>query len=143
MNDLSPAAARAALPTPPTTADQLVAQFVAIRDKIKEADDAHKARTKAARDYKDLLEGKLQDLLNLIGGDSVKTPHGTAYRTTRRTATIADGQAFRDYVTANSRYDLLDWKANASSVDDFIKDNQVPPPGINFALALTIGVRRA
>jgi hypothetical protein len=131
------------LPAIPENMDELVNQFVRLRDKIKEADDAHKAKVKPAKEYLDALTGKLMDKLNEIGGESVKTPHGTAYRTTRRSATIADGDAFRNFVIATEGFDLVDWKANANAVDDFIRSEGSPPPGVNFSTAFTVGVRRA
>lgn len=127
----------------PTNIDELVEQMVKVRDKIKEADDAHKAKTKVARDYKEQLEAQLLAKLNDVGGEAVKTAHGTVYRTTRRSATIADGDVFRQFVIANDAYDLVDWRANANAVDDFIKQEQTPPPGVNFTTAYTVGVRRA
>ena len=127
----------------PDAIDDLVAQMVKVRDKLKEADDAHKLKTKVARDYKDALEAKLLARLNELGGDSVKTASGTVYRTTRRSATIADGDLFRQYVITNEAFALVDWRANATAVDDFIKQETTPPPGVNFTTAFTVGVRRA
>ena len=127
----------------PDDIGELVEQMVKVRDKLKEADDAHKAKTKAARDYKEAPETKLLARLNDVGGESVKTAHGTVYRTTRRSATIADSGTFREYVIQESAFDLVDWKANANAVDDFIKNEGTPPPGVNYSTAYTVGVRRA
>lgn len=127
----------------PDTIDALVEQMVKTRDKLKEADDAHKERTKVAREYKERLENALLAKLNEVGGESVKTAHGTVYRTTRRSATIADGDVFRQFVIGNEAFDLVDWKANANACDDFIKNEGTPPPGVNFTTAFTVGVRRA
>jgi len=127
----------------PENIDELVGQYVKLRDKIKEADDAHKEKTKNARAYLELLNGRLLERLNDVGGDSVKTPHGTVYRTTRRSASIADGETFRQYVIENEQFDLVDWRANANAVDDFIKEQGVQPPGVNFSQAYTVGVRRS
>jgi hypothetical protein len=127
----------------PDTIDELVNQMVRTRDRLKEADDAHKEKTKVARDYKERLEAALLAKLNEVGGESVKTAHGTVYRTTRRSASIADGSTFREFVIANESFDLVDWKANATAVDDFIKNEGTPPPGVNFTTAFTVGVRRA
>jgi hypothetical protein len=128
---------------PPENIDELVAQYVKLRDKLKEADDAHKEKTKTARAYLEQLNGKLLDRLNELGGESVKTASGTAYRTTRRTATIADGGTFRAYVIDNEQYDLVDWRANAVAVGDYIAEHEAPPPGVNFSTAFTVGVRRS
>ena len=129
--------------THPQNIDQLVEQFVQLRDKIKAADDAHKKKVGPAKEYLDVLSGKLMEQLNTIGGDSVKTPSGTVYRSTRRTASIADGQVFRKYVVDNGAYDMVDWRANANAVEDFIQSQGSTPPGVNFSKAHTVGVRRA
>lgn len=127
----------------PDSIDQMVEQMVRLRDKLKEADDLHKQKTEAARRYKEQLEAKLLEKLNEVGGESVKTAHGTVYRSTRRSASIADGDLFRGYVVSNAAFDLVDWRANANAVDDFIKSAGSPPPGVNFSQTYTVGVRRA
>jgi len=131
------------LPILPDSIEELVSQVVAVRDKIKEADDLHKTKTAKARAYKDQLEAKLLERLNELGGDSIKTAAGTVYRSSRQSASIADGAVFRDYIIQNAAFDLVDWKANAPAVGDFIKQQTTPPPGINYTLAYTVGVRRA
>ena len=127
----------------PENIDELVRRYVLLRDRIKEADDAHKSKLKDAKDHLEKLNNTLLARLNDVGGESVKTSHGTVYRTTRRTASIADGDAFRQFVISNEAFDLVDWKANANAVDDFIKQETAPPPGVNFTTAFTVGVRRS
>ena len=128
---------------PPQNIEELVEQFVKLRDRLKEADDEHKKKTRDAREYLEKLNGKLLERLNEIGGESVKTAAGTVYRTTRRSATIADGEVFRQFIITNEAFDIVDWKANANAVDDFIKSQGCPPPGVNFSTAFTVGVRRS
>lgn len=127
----------------PQNIDELVSQYVRLRDKIKEVEDAHKEKLKAAKEHLENLNNTLLERLNQLGGESVKTAHGTVYRTTRRSASITDGDTFRQFVISNEAFDLVDWRANANAVDDFIKEQQAPPPGVNFSTAFTVGVRRA
>lgn len=130
-------------PQIPQDFEQMVAQYVKLRDALKVADDKHKERTKVARDHLNAMGGALLDKLNAVGGDSVKTGSGTVYRTTRRSATIADGEVFRRFVIDNGAYDIVDWKANANAVEDFVKSKGSLPPGVNFSTAFTVGVRRS
>lgn len=127
----------------PANIDDLVSQYVRLRDKIKEAEDAHKAKLKDAKEHLEHLNNTLLERLNQVGGESVKTSSGTVYRTTKRSASIADGDAFRQFVITNEAFDLVDWRANANAVDDFIKEEKAPPPGVNFSTHYTVGVRRA
>lgn len=130
------------LPPIPGNIEEMVGQYVKLRDGLKKADEEHKKKTATARAYLTALDGGLLAKLNEIGGENVKTAVGTVYRTTRRSAVIRDGDAFRSYVINNDEFDLVDWRANAGAVDDFIKSNQVPPPGVDFSTTFTVGVRR-
>ena len=127
----------------PESIEAVVEQYVRLRDKIKEADDAHKEKLKTAKEYLKVLDGALLSKLNDIGGESVKTANGTVYRTTRRSASIADGEAFRQFVLNNEAFDMVDWRANANAVEDFIKSEGSQPPGVNYSVTYTVGVRRA
>jgi hypothetical protein len=120
-----------------------VAQYVKLRDMIKEKDDAHKKTMEKPKLVLEQLNSLLLDHLNQIGGNSVATNSGTVYRTEKKSAPLADPQAFLDFVIANNAYDLLDRKANVTAVTEFIKENNAPPPGVNFSSTFVVGVRRA
>ena len=85
----------------------------------------------------------LQDFLETAGAQSVKTKEGTVYASTRYTASLADPQAFMDYVIKHTAFDLLDRKANATAVRDFVENHNALPPGVNLNAIRTVGVRRA
>lgn len=128
----------------PDKIEQMVDQYVKLRDKLKEADKAHSERTAPARQYLEDLNAALLAKLAEIGGDSVKTPAGTVYRTVKKSASIADGAVFREYVIENAAFDLVDWRANATAVSDYIDGpgQGNPPPGVNYSTYATVGVRR-
>ncbi len=128
----------------PTSPDiqKRIGQFVALRDKIKLMDDAHKTTMKPAREALEQLGNMLMDHLKNINADSVATEAGTVYKTVKHSASIADGEAFWKYVTDNEAWDLLDRKANVSAVADFIETHSGTPPGINYTSVQVVGVRR-
>lgn len=119
-----------------------VERFVQLRDAIKAADDAHSTKTKQARDELEAMKARLLARLILLGGESVKTTAGTVYRTGRKSATIADGAAFRQHVISQNLWDIVDWRANAPAVANYIELHKAAPPGVNFSIAYTVGVRR-
>lgn len=119
-----------------------VLQYRQLRDKIKEEQDAFKA---AMQPKLDMLQ-RLHDII-LLGlqntkQDSAKTKHGTAYLTTKNSATIADAGAFRRHVIGTQAFDLVDWKANPVAVAAFIEENKDAPPGVNFSSVLRANVRK-
>jgi hypothetical protein len=126
----------------PENFDDMVELHIKIRDRLEACDKAHKEKTKPVRELKEQIEGKMLQRLMDIGVDSAKTKHGTVYRSTKRSASIADPGTFRSFIQEHEAYDLVDWKANAPAVADYIEEHQAPPPGINFSTTFTVGVRR-
>jgi hypothetical protein len=120
-----------------------VEQFVKLRDLIKSRDDEHKKAMKPLRETLESLNSVLLSHLNDMGGNSIATDAGTAYRTEKKSASLADSEAFMNYVIANQAFDLLDRKANVTAVEEHIKANDAPPPGVNFSSTFVVGVRRA
>jgi hypothetical protein len=91
---------------------------------------------------KELLEQFFMSELDRMQVDSVKARTGvTIYRKTRRSASLADPGAFRDYVKEHDQWDLADIKANAPAVAEFIEKHGVQPPGVNFSQHVSVGYR--
>jgi hypothetical protein len=120
-----------------------VEQFVKLRDLIKQKNDAHKLAMKPYKETLEQLNALLLAHLNNVNGNSVATDAGTVYRSEKKSASLADAQAFMDYVIKNNAWDLIDRKANVSAVEDFINANNTPPPGVNWSSTFVAGVRRA
>ncbi|MGZ5165710.1 MAG: hypothetical protein ACXWCQ_34885, partial [Burkholderiales bacterium] len=120
-----------------------IQQYVQLRDTIKKLDDEHKKKMAPYRETLDKLNAVLLAHLHSINGDSVATEHGTVYRSEKKSASIADGTAFMDFVIANAAWDLLDRKANTLAAEEFIKSTGAPPPGVNFNSTFVAGVRRS
>lgn len=133
--------------TPATTVsrevEKRVRQYIQIRDLLKEMDAKHDEAKKPYIDIHNELTGLLQNFLEQAGADSVKTPEGTCYSTTRFTASLADPEAFMAFVKTTNNYDLLDRKANVTAVKDYVSEKGTLPPGVNLSAIKTVGVRRA
>jgi len=46
------------------------------------------------------------------------------------------------FVVDNNKFELLDRRANATAVKDYVAANNVLPPGCNLSAICTVGVRR-
>jgi hypothetical protein len=119
-----------------------VEQYVRLRDLIKNKDDEHKKAMAPYRETLEQLNSVLLSHLNSANADSMSTEFGTTYKSEKKSASIADGQVFMDYVITNSAWDLLDRKVNVLAAEEFIKSHNAPPPGTNFSVTHVAGVRR-
>lgn len=129
-------------PAQAMTIDVRILQYIKLRDIIRQKDDAYKESMKPYRETLEKLNGVMLDHLNTIGGDSVRTTEGTVYRTTKKSASIEDGDAFMRHVIGSEAWELLDRKANAKAVEEFVNENGVLPPGIKWSSTQVVGVRR-
>jgi hypothetical protein len=129
---------------PPTVdINKRVSQYVALRDQIKKLDDEHKEKMKPFKETLEKLNSVLLSHLININGDSVRTDAGTVYRTAKKSASLADPDAFMRFVISEEAWDLLDRKANVTAVADFIEETDTTPPGVNFSSTFVVGVRRS
>ena len=119
-----------------------IGQAVAVRDKIKEIETRHDEELKEPKEVLEMLKGCLQNFFTETGQDSAPTGAGTAYLSTTYRASIADKQAFKDYVVESQRWDLMDWKANAKAAQLFVKKEKQLPPGVNLTGITKVNIRR-
>lgn len=117
-------------------------QFIQVRDTIKRIEAEHVAKLKPLREIQEILAGRIQAFMDANNLENLKTAHGTCYKSTRHTATLADPKAFMDYVISMKQFDLLDRRANATAVKAFVQQHKQLPPGCNLNAIETLGVRR-
>lgn len=126
-----------------TDIKERVKQYIAIRDKIKAEDEAHKEKMKPMKEALEQLGGVLAQFMTETGSDGIKTEAGTCYITTRWSASLADADAFMRFVQETGNFDLLDRKANATAVRDYVEEHTTLPPGVNLSSIQQVGVRRS
>jgi len=122
--------------------DVRVEQYIQVRDKLKELDEEYEKKKAPLVEAQNLLTGWLMGFLEKTGSDKVGTKHGTCYTSTRYTTSLADPDAFMKFVIENSAFDLLDRRANATAVREYVKEKNALPPGANLSAIRTLGVRR-
>jgi hypothetical protein len=127
----------------PLDLNKLVGQFVQLRDHKRALEAEHKAQLKPYTKLLDEIGSKLLTYMQQMGVDNVSTPGGSAYQIVKQSATIRDGTAFRAFVVETGSFELVDWRANAPAVFDYITENEGRmPPGVNASTYVSVGIRR-
>jgi hypothetical protein len=132
-------------PTAPPQAhgiEHYCGQYIRLRAKIAEMEKAHSEVMKPYNEALEQLNGLLLQHLNTVGAESVRTGQGTVYVTKKKSATLADKKAFWDFVAATHNWDLVDYKANPTAVEDFLTEHKALPPGVNYTTTNVVGVRK-
>jgi phage host-nuclease inhibitor protein Gam len=123
---------------------EAVTLYIQLRDKKAQMKSDFDASVAPITEKMDKLEAKLLDVFNKTGMDSVKTEHGTAYTAVRTTASVADREAFMDFVKANEEWSLLEVRASKTAIEQFrdSNDNELPP-GVNIRSERVVNIRRS
>ena len=123
--------------------DKKVAQLVAVRDIIKAIEEKHTRELSEWKVRLEKLRGEIQQFMSDNGLKNLRTPSGSCYTSQKSTASLADPEAFMAYVIKTGNFDLLDRRANATAVKDFVKAHKTLPPGCNLNTIETLGVTRS
>jgi hypothetical protein len=120
-----------------------VEKYIEYRDKKAEL------KTKYEADVEDLdkkmakIEAALLEAFDKTGMDSAKTKSGTAYIAVRTSASVADKEAFMEYVKAKEEWPLLEVRASKTGVEQFKSIHEDLPPGVNWREERVINIRRS
>ena len=121
---------------------EAVEVYIGLRDKKAEISKARKDEEAVVQAKMDKLEGQLMVALDKLGGEGMRTAAGTAYISSRSSATVADKDAFMAHVKANQAFDLMDVRVNKTAVDVYAQEHGDVPPGVNYRTERTVSIRR-
>lgn len=123
---------------------EAVTLYIQLRDKKAQMKSDFDASVAPINDKMEKLEAKLLDVFNKTGMDSVKTEFGTAYTAVRTTASVADREAFMEFVKANEEWSLIEVRAAKLAIEQFRdnNDNELPP-GVNIRSERVVNIRRS
>jgi hypothetical protein len=124
-------------------AELLVDRYVKIRDKIKEINKQHADELQPYEEALEKIEATFMSRFNDLGVSSMKTNAGTAFKSNKRSVTIADWDSYLGYIREHNLWDLLGHHADKKAVETFREEKDDLPPGINWVEVATINVRRS
>ena len=125
--------------------DELVANYIKLRDRkslLKKQYDEKVAKVDAVMDK---MEAIILKTFQDSGIDSARTDAGTAYISTRTSATVASREELFQWIQEDfeERSIFLENRVSKVAVEQFKAANDDLPPGVNFRSELVVGVRRA
>jgi hypothetical protein len=123
--------------------DDLVHKYIVLRDKRDSIANAAKEKCAKINDALKVAEAAMLAEFQKSGAESVRTPSGTAYKTTRTSATVGDWDAILEFIQENDAWYMLDKRVNKTGVEQYRQENNDLPPGVKWVEDITINVRRS
>jgi hypothetical protein len=123
--------------------NRLVGKRIALRDKIKALNDAHKAAMKPYNEAADKFDALLLARIDELGVKTLATEAGTIFPLERWSASAEDMQKFRQYLIDMEEWDLADIKPNVTATREYLEKNKMLPPGVKTSVFRDLGLRRS
>lgn len=130
------------LERPSLTMDNMIANYVRLRDKKQEIERRHAEELAPYKDIMGQLEAYMMEAMNQAGLNSMKSPHGTAFKQIRTSATVKDWDEFLAFVREREAWDLLERRVAKKAAEQVIEDTKAPVPGVETSREWVVNVRR-
>lgn len=128
----------------------LVKSFVELRDYVKAKKDAFDEHLKQWTEPQERIRGILQARMDAAGQDSIKTPNGTAYKSTVTKFAVRDRMAFLNFLLDElekgneNAFDMATLGVLSDPVKEFLESHaNVPPPGVDVTQVVNLNIRKA
>ena len=123
--------------------EELVEKYIELRDTKSKMSSDYKAKVAVLDKVLDKIEAELLSQFGDLGMESVRTKSGTAYKSTRTSATVADWDYTLDFIRKHELWNMLERRVSKQAVEQYKEEHDDLPPGINWREEITINVRRA
>lgn len=121
----------------------LLKMFIALRDRRAQRKAAYNADDESDKTKQEKIESEFLRRFQDRGIDNVSARDvGTAYKSTRSSATVGDWDTFLEHIQENDAWELLERRANKTAVEQFKSVNDDLPPGVNWSETQVVNFRR-
>ena len=121
----------------------LIEEYIELRDLKDQFKKNFEAKCKELYgDRMEEIETLMLNALNQMGVESLASNNGTAFKKIATSVTIADAREFRRHVIGGEHWDLIDWRANKTAVNDLVDRGEAIPPGVNRNAIYVVQFRR-
>lgn len=116
--------------------------FTRLREKRAKRKADFTADDAGDRQKQDGIEVEVLRRLDERGIDNISARNvGTAYRSTRSSATVADKDTFLSYLKTNDAWELADIRVSKTGVQQFKEEHDDLPPAVNWSETTVVNFR--
>lgn len=125
-------------------ADRLTLAYIKMRDKRSELLKAYEAEDAKIQEQMTMVEDELRKLFDEVGLESIRTSHGTVYRSVKTTYQVNDWDSMYKFIKEHDIPQVLQQRVSTVNMRQFLNDNpNLMPIGMNIDNRYTVTVRRS
>lgn len=124
-------------------ADQLVSIYIKMRDT---KDTIKKNMEQQINEIDEQMQVVAQQILEICketGAESIRTAHGTAYRTIKQRFWTNDWESMHKFIRENEAMELLERRIHQTNMKQFLEEHpDLKPAGLNIDREYAVTIRR-
>lgn len=125
-------------------ADKLTLAYIKMRDKRSELLKEYEAQDAKIGEQMMMVEDELRKLFDEVGLESIRTSHGTVYRSVKTQYQVNDWDSMYKFVMEHNVPQLLQRRVSTTNMKQFLDENpNLMPIGVNIDNRYTVTVRRS
>lgn len=125
------------------TIGDAIARANQIRLRLEQEDEAHKKRMETPKEYLGNLTTAIHEWLNSNGLQNCKGSDGSlAFKQSKVSVSVADWDVVWANIVATQGWHFLNHSVNKTEVVAFVKENGLPPPGVNYVVTEEVQFRQ-
>lgn len=121
----------------------LVGMYIELRDEKDRLYNAYKESVAGIDTKLDKMEAKILEVMQKVGMEAIRTENGTVSSSTRVSSSVADKEAFLNFVREHDLWQLVDMRPLKAGIKEYREVNDDIPPGINWREERVVQFRRA
>lgn len=126
-----------------TDTNAIVEKYLQLRDRKAELKANYEESVRELDAAMEKVENYLLKLMNQQGLEALPTAAGTAYKSTRTSAQVADWDAILEHIKSTENWAMLERRVSKAVVQQYMDENNDLPPGINWRAETTVNIRRS
>lgn len=117
--------------------------FIALRDRRGQRKAEYDLADSGDKEKQAKIEQEFLRRFHERGIDNVSAKGvGTAYKSTRSSASVADWDTLFNFVQENDAWEMLERRVNKTAVEQYVDIHEDLPPGVNWSETQVINFRR-
>jgi hypothetical protein len=125
------------------TADQLVAIYIKMRDAKDTVKRDMEQKINEIDEQMQVIAQQILEICKETGAESIRTAHGTAYRTIKQRFWTNDWEAMHKFIRENEAMELLERRIHQTNMKQFLEEHpDLKPAGLNIDREYAVTIRR-
>lgn len=124
------------------TLEDLIGQHFKLKDELEELQNKIKKEENGLKKKLEIIKGYINQQLDTLGLESIKTSKGTAFKSKLNTMKVLDWETALNHIKSNELWHVLNKSLSKNNVREIVEESRVNFPGIELGEIVDVKIRR-